>query len=51
MKGFPFDKLTELILQFVRKPLPYQTINILKAESSAFNGAIGAAIYAQQYQD
>ncbi|PJG85298.1 allose kinase [Conservatibacter flavescens] len=47
MQDFPIEKLKSLIGKYVRKPLPYNELKILKAESSSFNGAIGAALYAQ----
>ncbi|HBO38441.1 MAG TPA: allose kinase [Pasteurellaceae bacterium] len=49
MQGFPMRKLKALITKYIRKPLPYDELIILKAASSSFNGAIGAALYAQQY--
>ena len=47
MESFPVEKLKQLIGKYVRKPLPYNELTILKAEPSLFNGAIGAALYAQ----
>jgi len=51
MQDFPLPKLKQLIAQYVRKPLPYQELSIIKAESSSFNGAIGAALFALTQQE
>lgn len=48
MKNFPINQLKALILQHTRKPLPYSALKIYQAQSSSFNGAIGAALYAKQ---
>ncbi len=46
MKGFPASLLKKQISQHVRKPLPHDELTFLKATSSAFNGATGAALQA-----
>lgn len=46
MQDFPFTTLEHLLSKYIRKPLPYETLRLLRAESSSFNGAIGAALYA-----
>ncbi|AUH00241.1 allose kinase [Prodigiosinella confusarubida] len=43
MTAFPLDMLIQHIQRYIRKPLPFETVRFLKASSSAFNGAIGAA--------
>lgn len=47
MESFPFQELIESIKEYTRNPLPYEDLEILKATSSSFNGAIGAALYAR----
>ncbi|GAB2648542.1 allose kinase [Vibrio panuliri] len=46
MEGFPFGKLRQLIFEHVRKPLPSEELTLMKATSSSFNGATGAALQA-----
>ncbi|QEH08148.1 allose kinase [Histophilus somni] len=46
MQKFPFEQLKILIRKHLRKPLPYNELEILKAKPSSINGAIGGAIYA-----
>lgn len=46
MKGFPTTLLQKQVNQHVRKPLPHDEVTYLKATSSAFNGATGAALQA-----
>lgn len=46
MADFPLADLVERIKQRVRKPLPYERLQILSAQSSCFNGAVGGAILA-----
>lgn len=48
MQDFPYTKLEKYCLSYVRKPLPYNELKLLKASSSSFNGAIGAALLASQ---
>ncbi|MGV6988583.1 allose kinase [Testudinibacter sp. P80/BLE/0925] len=44
MQDFPYAQLKKDSLSYVRKPLPYNELTVLKATSSSFNGAIGAAL-------
>ncbi|MDH3000630.1 allose kinase [Chelonobacter oris] len=48
MKDFPYALLERYCMSYVRKPLPYNKLKLLKASSSSFNGAIGAALLANQ---
>lgn len=50
MPDFPLEALQQLMTKYIRKPLPYNNLTILKAEPSSFNGAIGAALYAKQQE-
>lgn len=50
MPYFPLEKVKNAIGKYVRKPLPYKSLTILKAEASSFNGAIGAALYALNHR-
>lgn len=46
MYGFPYQQLKQQCLAMVRKPLPHDQICFYQAQSSDFNGAIGAALQA-----
>jgi len=46
MKDFPYQYFLELIWVHCRKPLPAEQVHFIKAASSSFNGAIGAALQA-----
>ncbi|RJX75304.1 allose kinase [Vibrio sinensis] len=46
MKGFPYNALRKSVLQHTRKPLPHDEVTFMKATSSSFNGATGAALQA-----
>ncbi|MGR6982064.1 allose kinase [Testudinibacter sp. P27/CKL/0425] len=48
MKDFPYSTLKKYCLSYARKPLPHDQLTLLKASSSSFNGAIGAALCAIQ---
>lgn len=49
MQDFPISYLESLVRKHMRKPLPHNALKILRAQSSSFNGAIGAALYARQH--
>ncbi|MFZ7108410.1 allose kinase [Avibacterium avium] len=46
MPDFPYQVLQQDSLMMIRKPLPYNKIHFYPAQSSDFNGAIGAALQA-----
>ncbi|BFQ94440.1 ROK family protein [Gallibacterium anatis] len=46
MENFPYQQLKQNCLTMIRKPLPYNKIEFYQAQSSDFNGAIGAALRA-----
>lgn len=46
MDGFPFGTLRQQVYKYVRKPLPSEELTLMKATSSSFNGATGAALQA-----
>ncbi|MCW9719060.1 allose kinase [Avibacterium sp. 21-599] len=46
MSDFPYQVLQKDSLMMIRKPLPYDKIHFYPAQSSDFNGAIGAALQA-----
>lgn len=46
MENFPYHQLKQHCLTMIRKPLPYNRIEFYQAQSSDFNGAIGAALRA-----
>ncbi len=46
MTGFPHSALRKKLDTHIRKPLPFDEITCLKATSSSFNGATGAALQA-----
>jgi len=49
MKDFPYDLLISYIHQFTRKPLPGDSLNIIRSDfSNPYNGVIGAALYARK---
>ncbi|MBB6054933.1 allose kinase [Tolumonas osonensis] len=43
MANFPLEELIRRVSTHMRKPLPYEKVKFMKASSSSFNGAIGAA--------
>lgn len=49
MADFPYDRLIENIYGFTRKPLPGDTLNIIRSDfSNPYNGVIGAALFARK---
>jgi allose kinase len=49
MKNFPYHLLEDRIHKFTRKPFPESSLSIIRSESNnAYNGVIGAAIYAKK---
>lgn len=49
MVDFPYDLLIDFIHQFTRKPLPGDTLNIIRSDfSNPYNGVIGAGLFARK---
>jgi len=47
MDCFPYEQLVDRIHEFTRKPLPEETLNITRSETTnPYNGVIGAAFFA-----
>jgi len=46
MQDFPYQDLTDRVLIHCRKPLPADQLELIKATSSSFNGAVGGALQA-----
>lgn len=50
MNDFPFKKLTQQVFTMISSPIPQQTVTLKQASSSSFNGAMGAALRATQFE-
>lgn len=46
MPDFPFAQVKQDCLSMIRQPLPYEALTFYQAQSSDFNGAMGAALQA-----
>lgn len=47
MRGFPREQLENCIHAYARKPYPDETVQLVYAEPSQYNGILGAAFYAR----
>lgn len=47
MRGFPREQLESCIHIYARKPYPDETVQLIYAEPSQYNGILGAAFYAR----
>lgn len=49
MNDFPYEQLVDYIHHFTRKPLPEETLHIIRSDySNPYNGVIGAALFARK---